>query len=78
MINIPLKGGETDGSPLYDITTQESIQAKILCIFLYIIFYIFITNKLVIAFICVPWMLFPKPLILLAQSKQPQPKKSSK
>ena len=31
MINIPLKGGETDGSPLYDITTQESIQAKILC-----------------------------------------------
>jgi len=36
MINIPLKGGETDGSPLYDITTQESIQAKILCIFLYI------------------------------------------
>jgi hypothetical protein len=38
MINIPLKGGETDGSPLYDITTQESIQAKILCIFLYIIF----------------------------------------
>jgi len=62
MINIPLKGGETDGSPLYDITTQESIQAKIL----------------LIAFICVPWMLFPKPLILLAQSKQPQPKKSSK
>lgn len=51
LINMPLAGGSTQGMPLYDQQTQESLQ-----------FYF-----LVIALIMIPLMLLPKPLILLYQ-----------
>ncbi len=52
MINMPLRFGGTDGMPLWsDPTVQENLQLKLL----------------IISLICVPVMLFPKPLILACQ-----------
>jgi V-type H+-transporting ATPase subunit a len=51
MIALPLKVGSTEGKPLWDLESQEALQA----------------NLLFISLICVPWMLIPKPLILWFQ-----------
>ncbi len=48
MIALPLKMGSTEGKPLWDIESQESLQ-----------YYLLMTSL-----ICVPWMLIFKPLIL--------------
>ena len=52
MIAFPLKLGSTEGKPLWDVESQESLQY----------------NLLMISLICVPIMLIPKPLILWIQS----------
>jgi V-type H+-transporting ATPase subunit a len=49
MINLPLKAGSTDGTPLWDMESQETLQYYIL----------------IISLLAVPTMLLPKPLILL-------------
>lgn len=54
LINMPLAGGSTKGQPLFDEETQESMQRFFL----------------VVAFVMVPLMLFPKPLILLWQNNK--------
>ncbi|CAD8156140.1 unnamed protein product [Paramecium pentaurelia] len=51
MINIPLQGGSTEGKPLFDLESQESLQQSIL-------FW---------SFLCIPWMLIPKPIIEVFQ-----------
>jgi len=55
LINMPLKGGSTDGKPLYgDAAGVEQQHLQFIL--------------LIIALICVPLMLLPKPLILLMKN----------
>jgi len=54
MINMPLKLGSTDGTPLYNSSLQDSLQLLFL----------------LTALICVPLMLFPKPIILNMRYKR--------
>jgi V-type H+-transporting ATPase subunit a len=54
LINMPLKGGSTEGKNLYGVGLEQQHVQLIL---------------LVIALICVPLMLLPKPLILLCKNK---------
>lgn len=49
MINLPLRVGSTENLPLWNKEQQEWIQ------------FILLIGSL----ICVPWMLFPKPFLLL-------------
>lgn len=51
MIALPLKMGSTEGKPLWDMQAQESLQY----------------NLLILALICVPWMLIFKPIIIWAR-----------
>lgn len=48
MIALPLKLGSTEGKPLWDMEFQENMQK----------------NLLMIAVLCVPWMLLIKPILL--------------
>lgn len=54
MIALPLKLGSTEGKPLWDMESQENLQYYLL----------------MIALICVPVMLIPKPFIIWLQSKK--------
>jgi V-type H+-transporting ATPase subunit a len=64
MINMALNGGTVDGRPFIGTsTTNKAISLFFLCKFIDLM-------HIVIAMICVPWMLFAKPYILKKRSKK--------
>ena len=61
MIALPLAMGSTEGKPLWNVESQESLQF----------------NLLIISVICVPWMLIFKPTILWFQMPSKSGRRSS-